>query len=169
MLTYILFIVGFVFLAKGADFLVNGASGLARRFGVSDLTVGLTVVAFGTSALELVVNLYASVEGLTDIAIGNILGSNIANVLLILGISSIIRKIVVTDDVVWKQIPLGFLAIVVLGVLVNDVHIESATDSSLGRIDGLVLLSFFVIFLYYIFGVAKKNEVQPESKQMIAK
>ncbi|MEJ2223498.1 MAG: sodium:calcium antiporter, partial [Desulfobacterales bacterium] len=90
MMPYILLLIGFVFLIKGADFLVDGASSIARRFNISDLTIGLTVVAFGTSAPELFVNIVAGAKGTTDIAIGNVLGSNIANVFLILGISAII-------------------------------------------------------------------------------
>jgi len=157
MLIYVLFVIGFPFLIKGADFLVKGASALAKRLGVTDLTIGLTVVAFGTSAPELVVNLYASSDGNTEIAIGNILGSNISNVFLILGIAAIIRTLVVTQEMVWKQVPLSLLAIIVLGILANDVHIDSAGKSEIGRIDGLVLLSFFALFLYYIFGLAQKE------------
>jgi len=86
MLPYILLIVGFILLIKGADFLVSGASSIARRFNVSDLVIGLTIVAFGTSTPELFVNIFASIKGNTDIAIGNVLGSNIANIFLILGL-----------------------------------------------------------------------------------
>src|SRR3989344_3611533 len=89
LLTYILLPIGFVFLVKGANLLVDGASSVAKRFGVSALVIGLTIVAFGTSTPELVVNIFASINGNTDIAIGNILGSNIANILLILGISAV--------------------------------------------------------------------------------
>lgn len=143
MVTYVLFVLGFGFLLKGADFLVEGASALARRLGVSNLTIGLTIVAFGTSAPELVVNLYASSEGATEIAIGNIIGSNIANILVVLAISVIIREIVVTEDIVWKQVPLSVLSVIVLGFMVNDSNIDYTSYSELSRIDGLVLLSFF--------------------------
>src|SRR3989338_2824494 len=104
MLVYFLFIVGFVFLIKGANFLVDGASSLARRLKVTDLVIGLTIVAFGTSTPEFFVNLFAAFEGTTDIAIGNIIGSNIANIMLILGIAAMIYPLQVTKGTVWKEI-----------------------------------------------------------------
>lgn len=149
MLPYILLIVGFVILIKGADFLVAGASSIAKRFNVSNLVIGLTVVAFGTSMPELVVNIIAGVKGNTDIAIGNVLGSNIANVFLILGISALIYPLAVSKGTVWKEIPFSLLAAIVLAFLVNDQFIDKRDGSALLRSDGLVLLSFFVIFLYY--------------------
>ena len=105
MLTYFFFLLGFVLLIKGADFLVDGASSIARRFNISDLVIGLTVVAFGTSTPELFVNIVASARGNSEIAIGNVLGSNISNVFLILGISSIIYPLSVSKGTVWKEIP----------------------------------------------------------------
>lgn len=156
MLLYILFLVGFVLLIKGADFLVDGASSIARRFNVSDLVIGLTVVAFGTSSPELFVNIISSIKGNTDIAIGNVLGSNIANVFLILGVSSIIYPLTVGTGTVWKEIPLSLLAAILLGILANDRLIDKASSSSLTRIDGLVFLSFFIVFLYYSVSIAKK-------------
>jgi cation:H+ antiporter len=158
MLPYILFVVGFVFLIKGADFLVDGASSIARRFNVSDLVIGLTVVAFGTSSPELFVNIISSIKGNTDIAIGNVLGSNIANVFLILGVSSIIYPLTVGTGTVWKEIPLSLLAALLLGILANDQLIDKASFSSITRIDGLVFLSFFIIFIYYSMSIAKKIE-----------
>ena len=104
-ITYLLLIVGFVFLIKGADFLVDGASSIARRYNVSDLVIGLTVVAFGTSTPELFVNIVASIKGSTDIAVGNVLGSNICNILLILGVSAVIYPLSVSKGTVWKEIP----------------------------------------------------------------
>jgi cation:H+ antiporter len=154
-LTYILFLVGFVFLIKGADFLVDGASAIARRFNVSDLVIGLTVVAFGTSTPELFVNIVASAKGNTEIAIGNVLGSNISNILLILGISAVIYPLSVSKGTVWKEIPFSLLAVIVLGLMANDQMIDGTGSSLLTRIDGLVLLSFFAIFLYYSFSIAK--------------
>jgi cation:H+ antiporter len=155
---YLLLIAGFLLLIKGADLLVEGASSLARRLKVSDLVIGLTVVAFGTSCPELFVNLLASFQNNTDIAIGNILGSNIANILLILGVSAIIYPLVVGKGTVWKEIPLSLLAAVLLGIMANDQFIDKDRVSVLSRIDGLVLLSFFVIFLYYSFSIAKDIE-----------
>jgi len=149
---------GFVLLIKGADFLVDGATSIARRFHVSDLVIGLTVVAFGTSTPELFVNLMASLKGNADIAVGNVLGSNICNILLILGMSAVIYPLSVSKGTVWKEIPFSLLAAVLLGILANDQLIDGDASSVLSRIDGMVLLSFFVIFLYYTFGIAKRVE-----------
>ncbi len=157
MLTYILLILGFVFLIKGADWLVDGASSIAQRIGVSSLVIGLTVVAFGTSMPELVVNLLAAVEGNTDIAIGNIIGSNIANILLILGIAALIYPLTVQRSTVWKEIPFALLATLVVATMAHDTLLDGAPTSVLSRVDGIVLLGFFVVFLYYIFGIAKQS------------
>ena len=157
-ITYILFLFGFVLLINGADLLVKGASAIARRFNVSDLVIGLTVVAFGTSTPELFVNIVASLKGNTDIAIGNILGSNIANIFLILGIAAIVRPLVVTKGTVWKEIPFSLLAAIVIALMANDRFINGDAVSVLNRTDGSVLLCFFVIFLYYSFGIADEIE-----------
>lgn len=159
MSTYILFVIGFVVLIKGADLLVDGSSALAKRLGVSALVIGLTIVAFGTSTPELVVNILASMQGNTDIAIGNVLGSNIVNILLILGVSAILYPLRVQKGTVWKEIPFALLAVVILSLMANDMYIDGEPSSSLSRIDGFVLISFFIIFLYYIFGLAKNDTV----------
>lgn len=161
-LIYSLFLLGFVFLIKGADFLVKGASAIARRFNISDLVIGLTVVAFGTSTPELFVNILASAQGNTDIAIGNVLGSNIANVFLILGVSALIFPLSVSKGTVWKEIPFGLLAAIVLGLMINDRMIDGGRSSVLTRIDGLVLLAFFTIFIYYTFSIALEIEGMDE-------
>jgi cation:H+ antiporter len=158
MLIFILFTIGFVCLIKGADFIVEGASSIARRLNISDLVIGLTVVAFGTSSPELFVNIVASVRGNTDIAIGNVLGSNICNVFLILGVSAVIYPLAVSKGTVWKEIPFSLLAVIVLGLMANDHVIDGWNSSALNRIDGLVLLAFFSIFLYYSFSIAKTVE-----------
>lgn len=155
MLTYILFIIGFALLIKGADLLVDGASSIAKKLKISAIVIGLTIVAFGTSMPELIVNIFASAKGNTDIAIGNILGSNIANILLILGISAIIYPLATKRNTVWKEIPLSLLAAVILGVMANDMLIDGAGFSGLTKIDGIVFIAFFVIFLYYTFGISK--------------
>jgi len=158
MLTYILFAIGFVFLIKGADLLVDGAASIARSLKVSDLVIGLTVVAFGTSTPELFVNIIASFKGNTDIAIGNVLGSNIANVFLILGVSSIIYPLAVTKGTVWKEIPFSLLAAIALLFMANDQILDRAGASALTRIDGLIFLCFFSIFIYYTFSIAARVE-----------
>jgi len=155
MLTYILFIIGFVFLIKGADLLVDGASSIAKKFGISNLVIGLTIVAFGTSAPELVVNILASIKGSTELAIGNVVGSNLSNILLVLGISAIIFPLVLKRHTVWKEIPLSLLAVIIVGAMANDALLDGRGFSELARIDGIVLISFFLIFLYYTFGISK--------------
>ena len=162
MLTYVLFAIGFVVLIKGADFLVDGATSIARSLKVSDLVIGLTVVAFGTSTPELFVNLIASFKGNTDIAIGNVLGSNIANIFLILGVSSIIYPLAVTKGTVWKEIPFSLLAAMVLLFMANDQILDKAGASVLTRIDGLTFLCFFTIFIYYTFSIAEQVEGMEE-------
>jgi cation:H+ antiporter len=163
-LVYVLFVVGFVILIKGADLLVDGSVSIAGRWGISNIVIGLTVVAFGTSLPELLVNLVASFEGSTDIAIGNILGSNIANILLILGVASIIYPLGVKKNTTFKEIPFSLLAALVLAVLANDILIDGFRISILTRSDGITLLCFFAIFLYYVFTISKTNEEYDEVK-----
>lgn len=158
-------IAGILLLIKGADWLVEGSSSLAKRFGVSDLMIGLTVVAFGTSMPELLVNIVSSIEGANDIAIGNIVGSNIANILLILGVASVIRNVAVKTSTVWNEIPLAFLAVVVLQLMANDSIVDQYPVSELSRSDGLAFLAFFLIFLWY---VSKMRRGEDESEDGVA-
>ena len=158
MLSYILMAAGFVLLIKGAGLLVDGASAAARKMGVSDLAVGLTVVAFGTSAPELFVNVVSTVRGMPAIAVGNILGSNIANFLLILGVSALIHPLSVSRGTVWKEIPFSLLAALMLGTAAADRLIDGAATSALTRSDGLAFLGFFIIFLYYTASIAGRVE-----------
>ena len=146
---YLMILVGFGLLIKGADLLVEGASSVARRLNVSDMVIGLTVVAFGTSTPELAVNLLAAIRDTTDIAIGNVVGSNIANILLILGVASLIRPLRVTSEIVYREIPMCLLAVFVLALLANDRFIDNGSADALSRIDGGVLLCFFTVFIYY--------------------
>jgi cation:H+ antiporter len=165
-LTIFLFLIGFVFLIKGADLLVDGASSIARKMGISTLVIGLTIVSFGTSAPELIVSILANIQGKADIAIGNVLGSNIANILLILGVSASIKPIFVKRSTIWKEIPFSLLAIVVLALMANDNIIDGANYSSITRIDGLVLLAFLIIFLYYVFGISKIDKNSSDFTQL---
>lgn len=162
MLACLLLVLGFALLIKSADYLVTGASSLARLFNISELVIGLTVVAFGTSAPELFVNILSASNGNTGLALGNILGSNIANILLILGTASIIYPLSVSRGTVWKEIPLSLLAAILVWVMVNDGLFDNRSFSELSRIDGLVLLAFFVVFLYYSAGIARKIEGMDE-------
>ena len=157
MLTYLLMVIGFFLVIKGADISVKTASSLARRLRVSQLAIGLTVLAFGTSLPELAVNITASIHGNTGISVGNIIGSNIANILLILGISGLILPLVVTKGTVWKEIPLSLLAAIVVAIMANDRFLDGEASVCLSRTEGLILLSFFVIFLYYSASIARNN------------
>lgn len=166
MLVSLLFLViGFFLLIKGADWLVDGASNLARICGMSDLFIGLTIVAFGTSMPELVVNVMASFQGNTEIAIGNVVGSNIANILLILGATALLAPVRVQSSTVRKEIPFSLLAAFALIVMTNDTFVDGYSVSELGRGDGLILMSFFLIFLYYTFGIAKAPLVPAEDNE----
>ncbi|HOF19069.1 MAG TPA: calcium/sodium antiporter [Phycisphaerae bacterium] len=159
---------GLALLVVGANWLVDGASAVARRLGVSDLVIGLTVVAFGTSAPELVVDVFAAARGNTDIAVANILGSNTFNILAILGLSALVRPLAVAQSTVWKEIPLSLLAAVLVGILGNNALLDGAGPNALTRTDGLVLLGFFVIFLYYVLGMAKSSANPPDPPGQIS-
>jgi cation:H+ antiporter len=165
MLTYILFIAGFIVLIKGADFLVDGSVSIAKKLKISNIVIGLTIVSFGTSAPEFFINIFASAKGDTEIAIGNILGSNIANILLILGVASIIYPITAKKNTVMKEIPFSLLAIALLGIMANDKIFEGSLFNGIGRIDGLVFLSFLIVFLYYTFGISKSSEENIEEEK----
>lgn len=167
MITYILFVLGFVALIYGAEWLIDGASTLAKKVGVSDLIVGLTVVAFGTSLPELIVNLFAGAES-GELAIGNVLGSNIANILLILGVAAILKPLTVHRTTVFREIVFNVFAAVILGVLVSERFLSEGGFQGLDHIDGFVLVSYFIIFLYYTFGrttFSKPAEAEDESEE----
>jgi len=166
MLEYILFVVGIFLLIKGADYLVNGSSSLAKKFKVPTLIIGLTVVAFGTSMPELVVNIIAALKGSGSIAFGNIVGSNIANILLILGITSTITRMKVKRSTIWKEIPFSFLAAIILFVFSSTAVLDRLVLNSIFRFEGILLLLFFAIFLYYIFESTKKSKTQMEDKKL---
>lgn len=147
---------GIILLVKGADYLVDGASSIAYRLGVSTLVVGLTVVAFGTSAPELAVNLISAFTGSVDVALGNINGSNIANILLVLGITAMFARIPVRSRTVQKEIPFMILAAVMMVVMMADKFLDFGADALvISRTDGLAMLGFFGIFMYYLFLSAK--------------
>jgi cation:H+ antiporter len=148
-LNIILLLLGFAPLIYGATLLVDSASSLARKFNVPNIVIGLTIVAFGTSSPELIVNLLSSSAGNTELALGNIVGSNIFNTLVILGICAMIVPLSVKSNTVWIEIPLCLLAAVSLLVLANDALIDGAVFSVLSRIDGLILILFFLIFMGY--------------------
>lgn len=160
-LPIVLLLVGFAILIKGADFLVNGASSAAKKYGISNLAIGLTVVAFGTSMPELIVSLVSALDGKNDASFGNIIGSNNFNLLFILGIAGLIYPLVVHRNTIKYEVPLSFLAAGVLFVLVNDTLLWGDTTFDapyggiLGRLDSMILLLFFAGFLYYIYRTMK--------------
>ena len=159
------FVIGIVLIIAGANYLTEGASALARRFGVSPLVVGLTIVAFGTSTPELIVSLLSALKGNSDIAMGNVVGSNIFNVLVIGGITALVAPITVTRSTVRREIPLMLLASLVLSVMALDRVFAGtgATENILSRSEGIVLLCFFLIFLTYTFAIAKGDPSDPHT------
>jgi cation:H+ antiporter len=166
-LSILFIIIGLAILVYGASLLVGGAVSVSRKAGISPLVIGLTIVAFGTSAPELVVNLVAAAKGTTDVAIGNIIGSNTANILIILGLSATIAAVGVARSTAWKEVPFALLAVMVVYILGNDVLFSEGTSNTLSRGDGFILLSFFAIFMYYIFGMAKEGgEASSEAEEM---
>ena len=153
----LLLILGLVLILKGASWLTDGASSVASRFRIPPLVIGLTIVAFGTSAPELVVTLSAALKGGGDMAIGNVIGSNIFNSLLIIGCTALVAPIVLTKSSILKDIPLVILASVVLFILSNDMLFDGSAVNRISRSDGLILLCFFLLFLGYTFSVAMSN------------
>ena len=167
-MNYLLLIIGFALLTISADWLINGASGLAKRLNISDLIIGLTIVAFGTSAPELVVNIVAATEGSSDIALTNILGSNIINTLIILGISATIFPVVCQKSTYHIEIPisaLAGLAVLLLGTNFFGLLHLGESHNGISRLDGLMLLAVFIIFCTYTIyqGIRNRDESSNES------
>lgn len=164
-----LLLFGLFVLILGAELLVRGASSISKKAGIPPIVIGLTIVAFGTSAPELVVNIFSAISGTTDLAIGNIVGSNIANVLLVLGASALFVDLKVHKNTTWREIPFSFLAVLVLFFMTNDFFFDKGGENILSRSEGLTLLGFFAIFMFYtasLFSVKKiaASEEEPEVK-----
>lgn len=147
-------ILGLALILVGANMLTDGASAIAKRLGVSDLVIGLTVVAFGTSTPELVISVVSAINGNASIAVGNIVGSNILNILLILGVTAAIRPIKVTRSVMTNEIPMVVLSSVILLVLGYSAAIDRLNTDIITRVDGIMLLIFFLLFMRYTFATA---------------
>ncbi|MCL1876922.1 calcium/sodium antiporter [Candidatus Saccharibacteria bacterium] len=156
-LTISFLIIGFAALIKGADWLVEGASSVAKKIGVSPLIIGLTIVAFGTSMPELIVNIFASIQGSQALAIGNIVGSNVANILLILGISAIIFPLVAKSQTVRYEMSFAVGAMILLAILVISDQFFGGNSMFISRFDGAILLLGFAGFMFYIFRQTKKH------------
>lgn len=144
-------VLGFVMLIKGADWFVEGASKIADRFGIPQLVIGLTIVAMGTSAPEAAVSIASAVKGSADITIGNVLGSNILNVFVILGLTAVVRSIAVQKSTIKYEMPFTILIIVLMGVL-------GLADGTISRLEGVVLWGFFIVYLLYLLKMAKDGQ-----------
>ncbi|MCB1140983.1 MAG: calcium/sodium antiporter [Leptospiraceae bacterium] len=166
MLDSIYLIGGLITIVLSANFLIDGASSIAKKFHISDLVIGLTIIALGTSAPELTINIFSSLNGSSDLAIGNILGSNIANILLILGVTSIIIPLGVQKNTQRIEIPLTLLAIVSMGVLANDRFFNNDSADIISRSDGIILLLFFSIFMYYMVHMSLNGEEEPVQEEI---
>jgi len=151
---------GFVPLIYGANLLVDNASSFARKLNIPPIVIGLTIVGFGTSTPELIVNIFAAIDNSPDIVLGNIVGSNIFNILCILGISALVFPLVVNRNTTCLEIPLCFLSAVVVIVMANDSIIDRSGSSILGRIDGLIMLMLFAVFLVYNINLAVKENFE---------
>ena len=156
-MNYVLLIVGFALLIKGADYFVKGASNISSLLRVPPLLVGLTIVAFGTSSPEATVSIIAALEESADVALGNVIGSNIFNITLVVGLTAFLNPLKVESETIRKEIPFTLLASVALLILISDISLYGATINLITRSDGLIFLLFFIIFLYYIFEVARNN------------
>lgn len=170
LLNIIILIIGFIILIKGADIFVEGASSVATNFKISKIVIGLTIVAFGTSAPEFAVSVKSLLSGSGDIVLGNVIGSNILNVLLIIGVASMFHSLTVQDNTVKKELPITILFSTLLCVLLTDHLFDSGVENAFTRSDGIVLLLFFLIFIYYLISVVKnKKEDEEETKITLKK
>lgn len=151
----LLLVLGFAMLIKGADWFVDGAAGIAKRFGIPSLVIGLTIVAMGTSAPEAAISISAAFKGSADIAVGNVIGSNIMNVLIILGLTAIITPLAVQKSTIKYEIPFMILITVVFGLL-------GLFDNVIGFLDGIILWVLFIVYLAYLFVMAKKGKSEQE-------
>lgn len=166
MLDTLLLIGGLALILLGANGLTDGSAAVAKRFRISDLVIGLTIVAFGTSAPELVISVLSALNGSAEMAIGNVVGSNTFNALMIIGCTAVVLPIKVGEGTMSKEIPLVILSSLVLFFCANDVMLDQGNENIIGRIDGLILLAFFLIFLRYTFAIARNGgeEVGEEQK-----
>ena len=166
MLDVVFLVGGLALILLGANGLTDGAAAVAKRFQISDLVIGLTIVAFGTSAPELVISVMSALSGNADMAIGNVVGSNLFNALAIIGVTAMVMPIKVGEGTLSKEIPLVVLASVVLAFMGNDMLLDNGEANVISRIDGLVLLAFFMIFLRYTFAIARNGSEEAEGEEI---
>ena len=171
MIIYItLLIIGFIVLIKGADIFVDGASSVAGNFKVSKMLIGLTIVAFGTSAPEFAVSVKSLLSGSGDMVLGNVIGSNILNILLILGVSSMFHSLKVKDNTVKKELPITLLMTAIFIVLLSDKLFDKGFNNTFTRSDGIVIILFFLVFVYYLIKMARnKIDKSQDEKYMSMK
>lgn len=167
-LSIVRLVVGFLLLVKGADLFVDGASSVAKKLKIPAFVIGLTIVAFGTSAPELAVSITAAVKGSNDIAIGNVVGSNIFNTLVVLGASAAITPIAVEKGMIKRDYPLSIFAAVLLGVLAMDTVLFKASAMTLGRLDGIILLIAFAGFMVMTVKAGMDNRVEEEGTEAMS-
>lgn len=167
LLNIILLAVGFVILIKGADIFVDGASGIAGNFKVSKMLIGLTIVAFGTSSPEFAVSVKSLLSGSGDIVLGNVIGSNILNILLILGVSSLFHSLNVKNSTVKKELPITMLLSTLFAVLLSDSLFDKGVVNSFTRSDGITLLLFFLVFIYYLISMALKKIESDDNEELL--
>ncbi|HZW69141.1 MAG TPA: calcium/sodium antiporter [Pseudogracilibacillus sp.] len=165
-MVYILLLVGFILLIKGADLFVDGASHIAILLQVPPILIGLTIVAFGTSSPEATVSIIAALEGASDISVGNVVGSNIFNITLVVGVAAFLYPLKVESETIRKEIPFTLLASVALLILMSDLTLQGADKNILTRTDGLILLLFLSIFIYYVIeiGLKSRNKNQNQNQ-----
>lgn len=161
-LSLLVLLAGFFLLTKSADSLVTGAGSMARRWGISSLVIGLTIVAFGTSAPEFFVNITSSFEGRSGITLGNIIGSNLANLLLGIGIIALINPIKIKQNTAWKEIPFMVLASFLLWSSASDFLLDGVQTAFVSRSEAIMLIALFLLFMVYTFGIAKVKDQEEE-------
>ncbi|MDF1509748.1 calcium/sodium antiporter [Robertmurraya sp. DFI.2.37] len=167
-MAYILLIIGFALLIKGADFFVEGSSNIAALLKIPPMIIGLTIVSFGTSSPEAAVSITAALNGNAGVTLGNVVGSNIFNITLVIGITAFLNPLKVESDTIRKEIPFTLLASVALLIMISDISLQFFNANSLTRGDGLILLLFFAIFMYYVIEIAlnsREKELQEETNQ----
>ena len=156
-MNYILLVIGFILLVKGADYFVDGSSSIAKKLRIPSLIIGLTIVAFGTSSPEAAVSITASVNGQNGMAIGNVIGSNIFNLLMVIGASGIIKPLLVEKSILSREFPFVLLTSIILVILSLDSLLFNSSINIISRMDGIILLILFAVFLYYLINSAMKN------------
>lgn len=175
-MTYIILLFGFLLLIKGADFFVEGSSSIAKKFNIPSLIIGLTIVAFGTSAPEAAVSITAAIRGQNEMAIANVVGSNIFNILFVVGVTAMIEPIYVQKSTILKEFPFLLLSSIVLAILAYDVWFQGYNENILTRADGLIFIALFIIFIYYLIDMAinsndetseENYKVMPLSKSIL--